>query len=492
MLPRGRRLSTTAIFLYGGACILLAALAASSADETQSDQKSIDNSGVKGGERFVKFQGFDYDHDLLDHINEEKEEAIKVHGQNATDVQISVNGTDVDDDYEYDYWDEWSDSDEEYYKDSFSHFMDIQKQQTGVQNETKEVKKDKEPDVDTNAPQQPMQPSLSEKEQDKKEEDDTQEEQKDNVNLETEGNYNWAESSESDSWEEEQEDGEIPQKPVVDNLPTDNDQDSDKYFNPGRWDDLIRLHAVEDVFNNEWTVLHEDTRLPCIMLRGNIKLVVPMSPDSDNRVFVEIPVPHHAVASGSCQSPNNQYQEILLKWNVTIPGRNEVYQNSVYFAFGSNWTSETPELNVPPDMYALIAVTATYYNGEILSSGEDKGIRAYSVKDQLEFLTPRNKSMSCYQDKQIMLGDLHLVLSNIQLEAFRPNLETLSVGEFSTSVLCPNDENIVFDAIMTAIIWFWIAALFLVVGIFVLLLALGHRRRFSEEKGGFGYQILRV
>lgn len=276
------------------------------------------------------------------------------------------------------------------------------------------------------------------------------------------------------------------------NLPSDSDIDADKYLNPDKYQDLLNAHQIQDHINRIWTVQYPDTHLPCVMFRGDIRLVVPVNPTWFNRDHVEIDVPHDAEVGGSCNSLNNDYQELILKWNVSIPERNKVYQNSVYFGFATNWTSEFSDLKVPADKYALVAITAVYYNGEI-GNGDD-GLVSYSVSDLVEYMTPRNQSMSCYKDNQMLIiGSMQLTLSNMQIEAFRPNLEALTTGEFSRSVLCSTDEIYVFDAVMTYIIWFWIGALMVVLFIFTLLLALGFRRRRCQvAEGGFGYKVLQA
>ncbi|CAL8087872.1 unnamed protein product [Orchesella dallaii] len=275
-------------------------------------------------------------------------------------------------------------------------------------------------------------------------------------------------------------------------LPTDNDEGANKLFNPEMYQELETLHQIQDNMLGEWTVLYADTNLPCIMFKGKISLIVPVSPAWSNREYVELDVPYDAKAFGSCNSLNNDYQQMVLKWNVTE--RNKTYLNTVNLGFGTNWTSEFSDLKVPEDQYALVAVTAAYYNGEVAEEGEDnggdqdQGLVSYSVSDLTEFMTPINHSMSCFREKSILLGRMQLTFTDIQFEAFRPNLETLPFGDFMNSVLCETDEILVFDAVMTFIIWFWIGALFVVLVIFVVLLSLSYRRKAAHD--GFGYKVL--
>ncbi|ODM99446.1 hypothetical protein Ocin01_07232 [Orchesella cincta] len=273
-------------------------------------------------------------------------------------------------------------------------------------------------------------------------------------------------------------------------LPSDNDADADKLFNPEKYQALEALHQIEDAILGQWTVLYSDTSLPCIMLKGKISFIVPVSTSWTNRDYVELDVPYDAKASGSCELLTTGYQEIVLKWNVTES--NKTYLNTLSLGFGTNWTSEYTDVKIPEDKYALVAVSASYYKGEVTEQSQnstgDQGLASYDAHDLTEFMTPMNHSMSCYRERSIILGRMQLSFTDIQFEAFRPNLETLPVGDFQNSVLCSTDEIIVFDAVMTFIIWFWIGALFVVLVIFVVLLSLSYRRKAAS--GGFGYKIL--
>lgn len=303
-------------------------------------------------------------------------------------------------------------------------------------------------------------------------------------------NDSWSWDYEYSDEEETENKTEIDGNKQVSNVPSDNDLDVDKYFNPDRYRDQQKRKQIEDQITHIWTVQYENSHQPCIMLRGDIKLVVPVNPTWFNRDSVEIDVPAEAEASGTCQSLNNDYQEIVLKWNVTMAGGKKMYPNSVYFAFATNWTSEFDEMRIDENSYGLVAVTVVYYNGEI--GGGDEGIVSYSVNNLAEYVTPLNESISCFKHNQVMIvGGMQLTLENMQIEAFRPDVETLTPGEFSRSVLCSSDEAYVFDVVMTYIIWFWIGALLVVLTIFVVLLSLGYRRRRCQESnGGFGYKVL--
>jgi len=180
----------------------------------------------------------------------------------------------------------------------------------------------------------------------------------------------------------------------------------------------------------KWIVEDKKRNVTCVILKGAMQISALIQNET-----VAFDVPVTAVATGSCDEPQN----ITLTWNSSVlnADNSSYLENTLTLSFESNSSAGSlsvgADSGITPGKYGLENVAVVLHRNQNTTFTDQ-------LLNKAVFQTPFNHSYSCFAEEVLKADNKSFALKirEIQLEAYRST--TGGHSEFSAAVPCPADD----------------------------------------------------